>query len=105
MDELLEQVTKKAPREAGLFEPAIGLLIAYAVVIAPPPIRASGIEGPHAQPSAVVIGVVVWAVDPNPYTIAEDPMATTMVKVVVMIVTALRKTAVVTAITVIHTAS
>jgi hypothetical protein len=87
------------PRKSGAFSNP-DLLVADAVVIALPPIRASSVESPHAQPSAIVIGVV-GTIDPDPHAIAEDPMATAMVKVVVMIVTALYKAAMIAAITMI----
>jgi hypothetical protein len=106
-------ITKKAPRKSGAFLTAVGLVIADAVVIAAPPIRAPGDEGLSAQPPAIVVGVVIaGAVDPDPYAIPEDPMATPVVKVVVVIMVALSKSAMITValnefamVTVINTAS
>jgi hypothetical protein len=75
---------QKKPRAKRGFLIGAGLLVANAIVIARPPIRAACIDGPQAQPPAIVIRVVVGAVDPDPYTIPEDPMATAVVEVVAL---------------------
>src|SRR5215470_11921410 len=61
-----------------------------------PPIRASSVEGPHAQPTAIVIGVVVWTINPDPYAIPEDPTATSVVEVMVVIMTTLSRASMIT---------
>jgi hypothetical protein len=64
-------------------------VIAYAVVIATPPIWAPSSEGPFTQPPAIVVGIVIGAIHPDPDTIPENPMPSTVVKVVIAIVVAL----------------
>jgi hypothetical protein len=77
------------------------LVIADAVVIAAPPIRTARNEGLSAQPPTIVVGVVIGAVAPDPNTVPEYPMTVMEpVKVVVVVVVALRKAPVIEPITV-----
>jgi hypothetical protein len=78
-----------------------GLVIADAVVIATPPIWAPRNDGLSAQPPTIVVGVVIGTVGPDPNTVPKYPMTVMEpVKVVVMIVVALRKATVIEPITV-----
>ena len=52
----------------------MSLIIADAVVIAAPPIPAPRNEGLSAQPPAIVVGVVIGAVDPDPDAVPKHPM-------------------------------
>ncbi len=68
----------------------MSLIIADAVVIAAPPIRAPRNEGLSAQPPTIVVGVVIGTVDPDPGPVPKYPMPV-MEAVKVVVVVALRK--------------
>jgi hypothetical protein len=79
----LAHTKKKAPRKRGLFLSCARLVIAHAIVIATPPIGASGDEGLTAQPPAIVVGVT-GTVNPDPDAVPKYPV--TMMEAVKMVV-------------------
>jgi hypothetical protein len=87
----LAHAKKEAPRKWGPFWSFARLVIAYAIVIATPPIGASGDEGLSAQPPAIVVGVVIGTVNPDPHAIHEYPMTMMEAVKVVVAVVALSK--------------
>jgi hypothetical protein len=77
-----------------------GLVVCDTSAIAGPPIGAAGRERLLAKPPAIVpVGVVIGAVDPNPYAVPEDPM-TIVEAIKVVVVAALRKVVMIEPVTV-----
>ena len=78
---------KKSPAKSGACNNAgnVGLVVANAEVIPPPPIRAAGDFGPIHEPSAIVASVIVWPVNPNPHAVAEDAVPIELIMVVITV--------------------